>query len=179
MSQTGTVYAQALYSLAKDEGIAMAILDELKVLDGTISADDEFLRLLSVATLSAEERCGIVDDIFRGRVHPYILNFMKLLTEKGYMRIFGECCRNYRELYNKDNGILAVTAATAVPLTEDQAARLTARLSELTGKTIDLENKVDPSCLGGIRIDYDGKRVDDTMAHRLDTLRGLLKNTVL
>lgn len=179
MSQTGTVYAQALYSLAKDEGLGETILGELKVLDASVSAEDDFLRLLTSATLSKEERCGIVDDIFRDKVHPYVLSFMKLLTERGSMRFFGECCRNYCELYNKDNGILSVTAVTAVPLTEDQRSRLAGKLAEITGKTIDLENKVDPSCLGGIRIDYDGKRVDDTMAHRLDTLRGLLKNTVL
>ena len=52
-------------------------------------------------------------------------------------------------------------------------------IKKMTGKKILLENVVDPSCLGGVRLDYDGKRVDDTIQHRLDALRGLLKNTIL
>ena len=60
-----------------------------------------------------------------------------------------------------------------------QAAKLTEKLAKVTGKTIDLVNKVDPACLGGLRLDYDGKCVDDTVAHRLESVRSLLKNTVL
>lgn len=179
MNQIGSVYANALYSLAADENLSKTVLDELMTLDGIISREEDFLRLLSAATLSKDERCGIVDEIFKGKVHPYILNFMKILTEKGYMRYFGDCCKAYRQKYNEDNGILAVTAVTASPLTDDQSARLSEKLAKLTGKTIDLENRIDPSCIGGIRIDYDGKRTDDTVAHRLDTLRSILNNTVL
>lgn len=179
MSQIGSVYAQALYSLAEEESLGKTILDELKTLNEIVSRDEEFLRLLSVSILSKKERCGIVDEIFRGKVHAYVLNFMKILTEKGYMRYFGDCCNAYCELYNKANGILAVTAVTASALTDDQTARLTDKLSKITGKTIELENRIDPSCIGGIRLDYDGKRTDDTIVHRLDTLRSILKNTVL
>ena len=49
----------------------------------------------------------------------------------------------------------------------------------LTGKNVELACSVDPQCLGGVRLDYDGKRVDDTLAHRLDALRNVLKNTTL
>ena len=34
MSQIGSVYAQALYSLAEEESLAKTILDELMTLDG-------------------------------------------------------------------------------------------------------------------------------------------------
>ena len=71
-----------------------------------------------------------------------------------------------------------MTAVTAVALTQEQHARLTEKLTQLTGKTVELENKVDPAVLGGVRLDYDGKRVDGTVQSRLDSVRDLLKNTV-
>jgi F0F1-type ATP synthase delta subunit len=76
-------------------------------------------------------------------------------------------------MYNTDNGILPVKAVTAVPLTEDQAGRLSAKLEKLIGKRIELINAVDPRCVGGVRLDYDGKRVDDTVQHRLDVYHEL------
>lgn len=179
MTRIGTVYAQALYGLAKDESLSLEILAQLEALQKAFSQEPDFLRLLSVPSLSKEERCRIIDASFADRVQPYVLNFMKILTEKGYVNRFADCCAAYRKLYNEDHGIMPVKAVTAVALTEDQALRLSAKLSQITGKTVELDNVVDPSCLGGVRLDYEGKRVDDTVAHRLDVLRGMLKNTIL
>jgi len=179
MTSVGTVYAQALYSLAKDEGCSEAVLKEMAVLRESFAAEPDFLRLLAAPNLSKEERCAIVDSSFRDKVNPYLLNFMKILTEKGYMRYFADCCTAYRHSYNQDHGILEVTAVTAVALTDDQTRRLTEKLAKVTGKTIDLVGRVDPGVLGGVRLDYDGKRLDDTVSHRLDSIGALLKNTVL
>ena len=179
MSQVGTVYAQALYSLTKEDSCSEDVLKELAVLNESFSEEPKFLNLLSAPNLSKEERCGILDESFRGKVHPYVLNFLKILTQKGYMRSFSDCCKAYRRLYNEDHGILEVFAYTAIALSEEQKERLSQKLQAVTGKTVDLYNRVDPECLGGVRLDYDGKRVDDTVAHRLGSISALLKNTVL
>ena len=179
MSQIGNTYAQALYSLIKDEGDTKSVLQQLTALDESFRAEPDFLRLLDTPNLSKDQRCRILDDSFRGRIDPYVLNFLKLLTEKGYIRRFSDCCHAYREQYNEDNGILPVCAVTAVPLDGAQKTKLTAKLTKITGKTVELTNRIDPACLGGVRLDYDGKRVDGTVKGRLDAIRSLLKNTVL
>lgn len=179
MTDAGNVYGLALYDLAKSEDLAEQILQELSVLRRSFGEEPAFIKLLSTPALSKQERCGILDDSFRDKLHPYLLNFLKILTEKGYISHFSHCCDAYRDQFNRDHGILPVTAVTAVPMTEAQQKRLKVKLEELTGKTVDLHSRIDPSCLGGVRLDYDGKRVDDTVAHRLDAVRTLLKNTVL
>lgn len=179
MSRIGTIYGEALYGLSREEGLDGAVLKELEVLAAAFDRESDYLRLLSLPNLPKEERCGILDRGFRGKVQPYVLNFLKILTEKGYIRQFPQCVAAYRELYNREHGILPVVAVTAIPLTPNQRERLAAKLSGLTGKTVTLTNRVDPAQLGGVRLDYDGKRVEDTVAHRLETLRAQLKNTVL
>jgi F-type H+-transporting ATPase subunit delta len=179
MTEAGSVYGLALYDLAKSEQFTEQILEELSVLRKSFAEEPDFLKLLSTPAITKQERCQILDHSFRDKLHPYLLNFLKLLTEKGYIRHFFHCCDAYRDQYNRDHGIVPVTAVTAVAMTEDQKKRLREKLEALTGKTVDLYSRIDPSCLGGVRLDYDGKRVDDTVAHRLDALRTLLKNTVL
>ena len=179
MTQIAATYAQALYDLAKDENLTEAILTQLQALQEGFSAEPDFLRLLSTPGLSKEERCRIVDASFREKVHTYVLSFIKILVEKGYVRHFADCCKAYKTLYNADHGILPVLAVTAVALNDTQKQKLTTKLETITGKTVELENRVDASVLGGVRLDYDGKRVDGTVQNRLDTIAGLLKNTVL
>ena len=179
MSQIATTYAQALYSLVKEEGGEKIVLEQMNVLCEIFSQEPDYLRLLSAPNISKEARCAILDDSFRGKVHPYLLNFIKILTEKGYIRYFSDCCHAYRQQYNEENGILPVCAVSAVPLDETQKEKLIAKLEKITGRTVELTNRTDPSCLGGVRLDYDGKRVDGTIKNRLDTIHSLLKNTVL
>ena len=108
-----------------------------------------------------------------------MLNFLKILTQKGYSRQVPNCCDGYRGIYNEDNGILVVKVQSAVALTSAQAEKLTAKLEAATGKTAKLQCSVDPSVLGGLRLSYDGKQVDGTVQTRLDAIGKLLKNTVL
>ena len=179
MTEVAITYGQAMYDLARDEGKSRQILAELSVLDQSLSAEPEFIQLLSSPNIPKEERVQILDSSFRGKIDPYVLNFLKVLTEKGYMRHFSGCCQFYRQCYNKDNGIMPVIAYTAVPLSDELRRKLTAKLSTVTGKTIELDCRIDPETLGGVRLDFDGKQVDGTVRRRLEDIRGLLKNTVL
>lgn len=179
MSKCAQVYAQGLYSLALEENLTGSILEEMTALQQAFSQEPMYLRLLSAPNVALAERIKIIDDSFRGKVQPYLLNFMKLLTEKGYIRHFPDCCTAYRNQYNDDHGILPVRAVTAVPLREEQSQKLRIKLTQLTGKTVELHNRVDPEVLGGVRLDYDGKRLDGTVKNRLDSIRELLHNTVI
>ena len=179
MSQVAFTYAQALYDLAKEENLTECVLQQMTALQQVFDAEPDFLRLMGAANLSKEERCQILDDSFRGRVEPYVLNFLKILCQKGYARHFPECCKAFRQLYNEDHGIVSVLAVSAVTLSLEQMERLTGKLETVTRKKVILENRVDPACLGGVRLDYDGKRLDGTVRNRLDSIAALLKNTVL
>lgn len=179
MTQIGSVYAQALYTLALEENLAEEIFRELTVLECSFRQEPDFIRLLSSPNLSKPERCQILDDSFRGSVHIYVLNFLKILAENGYMKHFSDCCKAYEEHYNRDNGIVPVTAVTAIAMSDEQVEKLTGKLSRITGKQVKLRNRIDPNCLGGVRLDYDGKRLDDTVAHRLEAVRKVLQDTVL
>lgn len=179
MTDIVNVYGQAIYDLAKDEGLTEEILHQITVLNEGFSAEPAFLQLLCAPAIPKQERCQVLDDSLRGQVHPYVLNFLKILTEKGYMRHFSGCCQLFRQQYNQDNGILPVVAVTGMPLSDELRRKLVDKLSVVTGKTIDLECRVDPDCLGGVRLELDGMQVDGTVRYRLNEIHKLLKNTVL
>ena len=179
MTEVGNVYGEALYGLCAEEGISEQVLSELSVLETSFSQEPEYIRLLNSPALTKAERCNILDASFRGRVQPYLLNYLKILTEKGYMHHFSDCCNVYRACYNNDHNILSVTATTAQPLTKTQAKQLSQKLGVLTGKTVQLRNRIDEKVIGGVLLDYDGRRLDDTIANRMNSIRNLLKNTVL
>ena len=179
MTEVAIQYGTALYELARDESLVDTILEQCTVLAESFQAAPEFIQLLCSPSIPKQERCQLLDSSFRDKIHPFLLNFLKILTEKGYVRHFSGCCKVFRQHYNADNGILPVTAVTAQPLSDALKEKLIKKLSDVTGKTIDLNCRVDAECLGGVRLDFDGKQVDGTVRRRLEDIRSILTDTVL
>ena len=171
MTEIARMYGGSLYDLAAEEGLETRILGELDEVVKLLKANPDYLRLLSTPSIPKKERCGLLDEALRGQVHLYVLNFLKILCEKGTLRELAGCARAYRVRYNEAHGILEATATSAVAMTEEQTAALHQKLEALTGKTIDLQTKVDPAVLGGIRLDIDGTELDGTVQNRLAGLR--------
>ncbi|MCQ2418160.1 MAG: ATP synthase F1 subunit delta [Clostridia bacterium] len=179
MTQTAKNYGGALYDLAKEDGLEAEILKELQVIDGCFGAEADYVKLLATASVPKQERRDILERDFGGKIQPYVLNFLMLLTERGYIREFHGCAEVFRHRYNEDAGILEAVAVTAIPLPSDLREKLLKKLSGTTGKKIDLCERIDPSVLGGIRLEMDGQQLDGTVRHRLDDIRKILGDTVL
>jgi F-type H+-transporting ATPase subunit delta len=179
MTETAKMYGGSLYDLAAEEGIEAQLLEEVDAVASLLKANPDYLRLLSMPSLPKKERCALLDEAFRGRVHPYILNFTKLLCENGTLRELAGCARAFRVRYNKAHGVVEATAVSAVALTAAQTDALQKRLAAVTGKQVDLTVKVDPSVLGGIRLDMEGVQLDGTVRNRLNTLQHSIADATL
>lgn len=179
MTKTARTYGEALYELAREDGVDEEILAQLEMAVELFRENPQYPGLLSLPSLPKQERCAILDESFRASVHPYLLNFLKILVEHGTIRQLPGCEEAYRLRYNDDHGILEVTAVTAVPLDEQLEKKLLARLEQKTGKRVRLRTKVDPTVLGGVRLETEGLRLDGTVRSRLDDIQALLRSAVL
>ena len=179
MTEIARMYGGSLYDLAAEEGLETRILGELEEVNALFKANPDYLHLLSIPSIPKKERCALLDEAFRGQVHLYVLNFLKILCEKGTLRELAGCARAYRIRYNEAHGILEATATSAIALSQEQTAALHQKLEALTGKTIDLQTKVDPAVLGGIRLDVEGTELDGTVQNRLSALRANIASVTL
>lgn len=166
-------YGSALYALAAEEHCEDPVLKGLELAAQAFRAQPEYLKLVQNPALPMSERLGLLDEAFGG-VHPYVLNVLKILCGKSALSLTGGCLAQYRALLYQARGILPVQAVSAVALTEAQRQQLAERLSARTGLTVQLETRVDPSMLGGVRLRYEGKELDGTASGRLAALRRAL-----
>lgn len=141
MTETARMYGGSLYDLAAEEGLEARILGELDEAVALFKANPDYLHLLSTPSIPKKERCGLLDEALRDQVHLYVLNFLKILCEKGTLRELSGCARAYRVRYNQAHGILEATATTAVAMTEQQAKSLHEKLEKLNRQDHRPENK--------------------------------------
>lgn len=174
MSTAAKAYGGALYSLACEKGCTDEVLAGVELAAELFANNPRYLSLMKNPSVSTREHLALLDEAFRGSIHSYALNFVKILCEKYALELLGSCIDEYRALLYKDRGILPVTAYSAVPLSESQQDALTRRLGDTTGKTIILECRIDTSLIGGIKLCYDGQQLDGSIAGRLASLRQAL-----
>jgi len=164
-------YGEGLYALCEEEHIERQTLDELLSLRAAFDENPDFIRLLSNLSISKEERVGIADQALRGQAHPYVLNFLKILVERGAAYAFSECVKAYQACFNASHRIVEADVTTARPLTADQREKLLEKLRAMTGKEVALREQVDEKVLGGVLLQMDGKRYDNTLRQRLNDIR--------
>ena len=171
MTEFGREYGEGLYALCAEENIERDVLREVRTLKAVLHDNADFIRLLGNMTLSKQERVDIVDATFRGSVHEYVLNFLKILVERGAVHAFGECADAFQACYYREHGVVEAEITVAQPLNEDQKKKLVARLETMTGREVVVKEKIDPSVMGGVLLQMDGKRYDNTVLHRLNAIR--------
>lgn len=179
MTKTAAVYGDALYELAVSEGLEEELFRQSGEVADIFCQNPQYLSLLQNPSIPKEERLALLDAALRGGVHPYLLNFLKLLCERGKLRCYAGCAARLEERYLAAHNTLKAVAASAVPLGEVQQNTLRTRLEEITHKTVLLTCTVDPALIGGVRILLNGKVWDGTVQRRLKELGSLLRNTVL
>jgi F-type H+-transporting ATPase subunit delta len=179
MTTAWGLYGQSLYDLAVEEKADDQIMEELDAVRGIFAENPDYITLLCEPSIPVKNRTQLLDEAFGGQIHPYLLNFLKILVEKGMLRGFSTCCKSFRSSYNKDHNISEATVISAVPLTREQAGALQKKLEKFSGKKVLLTQKVDKKVLGGLSVEIDGKLFDGTVEGRLDELRRKVTETVL
>ena len=118
-SKTSITYGGALYDLAKDEDLSAQILADLGAFAAVFRENPDYRRLLTEPSIPKAEREALLDEAWKDALHPYTLNFVKLLCANGTVSQLPDCETVYRARYNEDNNILAVTAVSAAPMREE------------------------------------------------------------
>lgn len=179
MTETARRYGGSLYELASEEGQASEVLLQLQEVLDLMRENPGYGKLLSEPSIPRSERTQLLDEAFGSSLWPYLLNFLKILCEKGYLHELKDISGEYRRRYNEGHGIEEAVVTSARPLTETQKTALTAKLQKMSGKEVRLVCHVNPALIGGLRLDFEGKRYDGSAKERLEALRTIIRTTAV
>ncbi|HBG08814.1 MAG: ATP synthase F1 subunit delta [Firmicutes bacterium] len=96
-------------------------------------------------------------------------SFLLLVVEKGREGLLPLMHRDFERLVLQDQNTTIAQVTSALELSQEEQVQLQHKLSELTGKKVLLRTQVDPGIGGGLIIQVDGKVLDASVKHRLNT----------
>lgn len=171
-------YGRALFLLTEELGESDEVKLESEAVISLLTDNPEYARLLDTPALSPDERIALIDEAF-GELNTNLLNLIKILAEKRLVHIASRTLTAYVDEYMEARGIVRAEAVSAVALDEKQTELLRLKLEKITGKQIIIENRIDPSILGGIKLRYMGIQRDGSVKTRLDGFARALTDTVI
>jgi F-type H+-transporting ATPase subunit delta len=111
--------------------------------------------------------------LFGSSMDILTMSYLRLLVTKGREEYLGEITVEFASQYKILNKITAVKVTTATPMTESVMADLKVKLLEsgVTNPNLEIETAVDPDLIGGFVLEFDNKRYDASVAHKLEELK--------
>ena len=166
-SQVGRRYSKAIFEIAEEKNQVKEIYEMLNSAMVLYRTDKEFKNFILNPLIDDEQKKSVLNEIF-GKDNSENLNILLYILDKGRMNCIKYIVAEYLKIYYRKNRILDVKATFTKELTDEQKKKLIDKLSQKTGKEINLEIKIDKDILGGGIIKIGDKIIDGSIRRELD-----------
>ena len=170
MSAAHRMYARALFEAAQEEGKLDVVHEQVGQLRDAVTAVDELRLLLENPEVDTRVKQDVLADVAAG-ADELVVNFVKLLAEKGRAAELDEVAAEFDALVAAEQRVLDVELTTATELSEQEFERILKQIETASGRTVQAERKVDPDLIGGIVLQAGSMRLDASVRGRLERLR--------
>lgn len=169
-------YAKALFNLAKRQGVATDLAHDAIEIRNTDAANNKLATFLESPQFLTADKERVIRKVFEGRVSPLIVKLFLLLLEKGRIEYMGDVLQKFVTLVNEDQGVFEAQVSTAVALSEEEKAAITAALEQRFNVKLVLTFNVEPALIGGVRFTMGDTQIDDSVKGKLSRLRQQLES---
>ncbi|KAJ7647429.1 OSCP/delta subunit of ATPase [Roridomyces roridus] len=186
-------YSNAVYgaALAKSPQVLTKVHAELAAVSSTIAQDAALSSFIHNPTLSAKDRKTGLDTLYsrleaaapkKESVSEITKNLLGVLSENGRLAETQGVIEGFNELVEKYRGELTVVVTSAAPLPKDVLSRLETALKQSQAgqkaKVLKVTNKVNPTVIGGLVVDFGDKTIDLSVQSRVTKLNTVLQQSI-
>lgn len=171
-------FAEALYSLAKDENCTYEIYNQLSAVKFAFSDNPNLGKILDRPCSDTKENDALIDRCFSD-INNHLLNCIKVMSKRRISSRFSETADEFMRLYRRENGIENVNVITAVELDKDMKKMLEAKLEKKLEKKLSVSYSVDSSILGGVVVQTETAQIDSSVRARLKSVEKQIKTATV
>ena len=169
--QVAKKYATALFNIVREKDMVDKAFEQFEKLDELVKKDDTLLHFLLAPHILDQQKVALLREVFTSRLDPLFLEFLLVLVHKHRIGYLHDIIEDFRGQVAEARGMIVSRITTAAPMTDDARTRLIERLQAKTGKTIELDEKVDPSIIGGMIVILGDQIIDGSIKNKLSLLR--------
>ena len=164
-------YAIALFELSTKR------IDDVKEsfdsLIELLKINPDFYKLLTCPTIDKVNKKEIINNTLINFNRNFI-DFCYVLVDNSRFDLIYKIYDEFNNIVFDSKGVTVINAITHIPLTDKQIKKLINSLSDKFRGTLKINNIIDSSALGGMRLEHNGVSIDRTLKTQIDDLKALL-----
>ena len=163
-------YAKATLNLAKENGLAKEVNDDMILIQSTLEENHDLEVILKSPVIKSDKKRSVLKQVFEKKVNDITMGLLNLLIENKRPALLNLVAKEFIVIYDFLQGVEAAQVTSAVPLSKELKKTILKRVEESIGKEITLNNVVDPSIIGGFVLRVGDKLYDSSVSYRLNDL---------
>jgi F-type H+-transporting ATPase subunit delta len=163
-------YAQAVFSLGKEQNTLDAWSDDLAMLS-RIVADGRIATYLTNPSVAAERRIEAFEASLNTNVQPEARNLARMLIERDRTMLIPDIREMFDAQVRTERGIVVAEVTTAEQLNDAEQDFIRQKLETMTGQTVEFAMKIDPEIIGGIVVRIGDQVIDGSVRNKLEKMR--------
>ena len=161
-------YAHALFHLSAEKNLLNDVYEDIHQLKSLLEKNAELRFLFEDPEIPSQKRIAVFERLFKSRVQPLTFQFLCFLEKKDRLSLAVEICSTFEQMVWDHNNILRAEITSSQTLEGHQVSEIKNRLQARFQKKIEPELRVDPSLLGGFKVQIGDQILDLSITGQLE-----------
>ncbi len=171
-------YAKSLLDLGKERNITELLFNDMTLVANTIKANRELSVMFKSPVINTDKKDAILKEMFGSKINEASLEFMRIITRKKREYYIEDIAKSFIDLFKVYKNIQPAYVITAVPMDETLRNEMLSIVKNETGSSIELQEIVDPSIIGGFILHWGDRQIDASVTNKLNALRKDFSNNL-
>ena len=158
-------------AIARSAPSGLSIESELFAFGAAVSSDAELELAVGSKLGSNSAKAALVGALLKDKSSAQSLAILNHLVQQPRGRRIGGLIRTAASIVADQAGLAVATITSAAPISAAQVDRLRVGLSKSYGRDLEVNLVVDPSIVGGIRVQVGDDVIDGSVSTRINELR--------
>jgi F-type H+-transporting ATPase subunit delta len=172
-------YAGALFEVALEQDEIDQILAEYTFVVESFQQNPDFFRILTSPKISHGEKQSILETTYQTSIGNSLMNFFRVLNDKKRTNAILDIYHGFQERVNSHKGNMIAEVQSVIPLDKDAIQSLEEKLNKVTGKTVTVNNVINPEIMGGLIVQVGDKIIDGSIKRKLEHMKHDLAQIII
>jgi F-type H+-transporting ATPase subunit delta len=168
-----TRYARALLDVAIREQVDLDAIERELAAFVDLFKQHPLLEkvLLNPAVPVPRKRAAVAELTSRAKPSPIVGKLLALLADRDRLVLLPDLLASYRDRMLDYRKVVRAEVTTAAPLASDRVTAIQNSLAQMTGRTVMLETRLDPSIIGGVVARVGSTVYDGSITRQLQKMK--------
>lgn len=169
--QVASRYAKSLMTLAQEKNLVEDFKKDLATYMEVFYQNYDFNLMMHSPIIKKSKKIDIVKLIFAEQISDTMLSFFTLIIKKGREDGLDEISEEFLKQYDEFKNIKKALVISADPISAEAKQKISELISQKFNKTVELEEKIDESLIGGYILRVDDLQIDSSIKAQLREIK--------